>query len=264
MPSADDRCASCGCAPVPIVITSPIAEMPGTFVRNRSSTLMKPRSSVRPASAAPSPSVTGPRPVATSSFSIVSDSVLPVGVLHLDRHAAALDLRRRDLRRRLAPRCRACWNAFSSSADTASSSFGTRRGSSSITVTSLPKRRKIDANSTPTAPLPMIAIDFGTSARSNRLVARDDVLLVDLDAGHAARRRSGGDDDLARRERARVGAGDLDLALAGQARGALDPLDLVLLEQELDALGEAGDDLVLARVDARHVDRRLDVAPCRS
>ena len=34
MPSADDRCASCGCAPVPIVITSPIAEMPGTFVRN--------------------------------------------------------------------------------------------------------------------------------------------------------------------------------------------------------------------------------------
>ena len=28
-------------------------------------------------------------------------------------------------------------------------------------VTSLPKRRKIDANSTPTAPLPMIAIDFG-------------------------------------------------------------------------------------------------------
>ena len=32
-------------------------------------------------------------------------------------------------------------------------------------VTSLPKRRKIDANSTPTAPLPMIAIDFGTSCR---------------------------------------------------------------------------------------------------
>ena len=31
MPSADDRCASCACAPVPIVITSPIAEMPGTL-----------------------------------------------------------------------------------------------------------------------------------------------------------------------------------------------------------------------------------------
>ena len=33
-------------------------------------------------------------------------------------------------------------------------------------VTSLPKRRKIDANSTPTAPLPRMTIDFGTSRRS--------------------------------------------------------------------------------------------------
>jgi hypothetical protein len=32
-------------------------------------------------------------------------------------------------------------------------------------VTSLPKRRKMDANSTPTAPLPRIAIDLGTSLR---------------------------------------------------------------------------------------------------
>ena len=56
-------------------------------------------------------------------------------------------------------------NDFSSSADTASSSTGTSRGSSSRIVTSLPKLRKIDANSTPTAPLPMIAIDFGTSFR---------------------------------------------------------------------------------------------------
>src|SRR5437773_10566647 len=35
------------------------------------------------------------------------------------------------------------------SADTASSTIGTSGGSSSKTVTSLPKRRKIDANSTP-------------------------------------------------------------------------------------------------------------------
>ena len=52
---------------------------------------------------------------------------------------------------------------FSSSADTASSSIGTRRGKSSTIVTSLPKRRKIDANSTPTAPLPRITIDLGIS-----------------------------------------------------------------------------------------------------
>ena len=56
-------------------------------------------------------------------------------------------------------------NDFSSSADTASSSTGTSRGSSSTMVTSLPNRRKIDANSTPTAPLPRITIDFGTCFR---------------------------------------------------------------------------------------------------
>ena len=56
-------------------------------------------------------------------------------------------------------------NDFSSSADTASSSTGTSRGSSSRMVTSLPNRRKMEANSTPTAPLPMIAMDFGTSFR---------------------------------------------------------------------------------------------------
>ena len=56
-------------------------------------------------------------------------------------------------------------NDFSSSADTASSSTGTSRGSSSMMVTSLPNRRKIDANSTPTAPLPRMTSDFGTSGR---------------------------------------------------------------------------------------------------
>ena len=55
---------------------------------------------------------------------------------------------------------------FSSSSDTAASSLGTMRGSSSITVTSVvPKLLKIDANSTPTAPLPITMIDLGTSRR---------------------------------------------------------------------------------------------------
>ena len=57
-------------------------------------------------------------------------------------------------------------NDFSSSAEIASSSTGTMRGSSSMSVTWLPKRRKIDANSTPTAPLPRMTIDFGTSRSS--------------------------------------------------------------------------------------------------
>ena len=87
-------------------------------------------------------------------------------------------------------------NDRSSSADTASSSMGTNLGRSSTIVTSLPKRRKIEANSTPTAPLPMITIDFGTS---RRLIASSLVmirLLVDFDAWNAARLRAGGHDDL--------------------------------------------------------------------
>ena len=39
-----------------------------------------------------------------------------------------------------------------------------------------------------------------------------------------------------------------------EPRGSLDPVDLVLLEQELDALGQAGDDAILARLHLRHVD----------
>ena len=41
---------------------------------------------------------------------------------------------------------------------------------------------------------------------------------------------------------------------AGESRRAFDPGDLVLLEQELDALGEPADDLVLAGLHLRHVD----------
>ena len=146
-------------------------------------------------------------------------------------------------------------NDFSSSADTASSSTGTSRGSSSRIVTSLPKRRKIEANSTPTAPLPMIAIAFGTSLKP---IASSLVMIrcaIDLDARHAARRRSGGDDDfLAGAQRLRVAFEHLDAAVAGQARGALDPVDLVLLEEVLDALRQAADDPILARLHLRHVD----------
>ena len=53
----------------------------------------------------------------------------------------------------------------------------------------------------------------------DRFVAGDDSLAVDLDARHAARLRSGGDDDfLARRERLLLSVDDLDTAFAGEAR----------------------------------------------
>ena len=49
--------------------------------------------------------------------------------------------------------------------------------------------------------------------------------------------------------------------LPARRAGALDPVDLVLLEQELDALGQPGDDLVLARLHLVHVE--ADGAPRR-
>src|SRR5229473_2969312 len=122
---------------------------------------------------------------------------------------------------------------FSSSADTASSSTGTRRGSSSTIVTSLPKRPKIDANSTPTAPLPMIAIVLGTSRRA---IASSLVMMRLRSISMPGTLRGA------------------DPAIARQACRPLDPVDLVLLEQELDALREAGDDPVLPRLNHAHVD----------
>ncbi len=144
---------------------------------------------------------------------------------------------------------------FSSSADTASSSIGTRRGKSSTIVTSLPKRRKIDANSTPTAPLPRITIDLGISfspMASSLVMIRFRSISIpgtlrgcDPVATMISRRR---------RQHLRLAVGDLDPALARQAAAALDPVNLVLLEQELDAAGEALDDLVFSRLHLRHVD----------
>ena len=93
----------------------------------------------------------------------------------------------------------------------------------------------------------------------DRFVTGDDAPVIDVDPGNAARRRPGRDDDFLRlsvcfrRRRSRRCRHRL-------ARRPLDPGDLVLLEQELDALGQPADDLVLPRVDLRHVDRRRPAA----
>ena len=92
-------------------------------------------------------------------------------------------------------------------------------------------------------------------AQRDRFVARDDALAIDLDARHASRHRAGRDDDfLGRREALLVAFDDVDRSAAGDGRGAFDPLDFVFLEEELDALGEPGDDFVLARLHLIHVD----------
>jgi hypothetical protein len=103
----------------------------------------------------------------------------------------------------------------------------------------------------------MITSVFGTSRSADRFVAGDDPLAIDVDPRHAARRRAGGDDDLARRaQRLRLALEDVDAAVAGEARRPLDPVDLVFLEEELNPFGQAADDAILARLHLRHVDRR--------
>ena len=78
-------------------------------------------------------------------------------------------------------------NAFCSSAETASSSSGTRRGSSSTIVTFVPKRLKIDAELHADGAAAEDHHRLRHLLQVDRLVARDDAPPVDLDAGHAAR-----------------------------------------------------------------------------
>ena len=150
------------------VMTSPIAEMPGTRSELRVD-LDVAALEAQPASSAPSPWSPAAAGRDEQIFGARSSRDLAVGAVCASISTPlgpALALVTFVPVSTLMP-CRL--NDFSSSADTASSSTGTRRGSSSMIVTSLPKRRKIDANSTPTAPLPMMTIDFGTpSARSLR------------------------------------------------------------------------------------------------
>ncbi len=129
------------------------------------------------------------------------------------------------------------------------------RGSSSIIVTWLPKRRKIDANSTPTAPLPRMTIDFGTSrsAIASSLVM---IRLRSISTPGTLR----GTDPVAMM----ISFAAVRLCVSPSTTStvprpvivarAFDPFDLVFLEQELDALGQPGDDFVLARLHLIHVD----------
>src|SRR5437773_2453999 len=128
-------------------------------VRNCPSTFTAPFSSETPASATASPSVTGARPTATSRYSASrAESWSPRPTVILTRLlATSADLAvawvSTLIPRRENPRSSAC--------PISSSSSGTNVGSSSITVTSLPKARNRLANSTPTGPAPRMAIDRG-------------------------------------------------------------------------------------------------------
>ena len=132
----------------PLPLQSPMAQMPGTLVRSWSSTWMKPRLSVAtPARSRPRSSVFGRRPTAisrcvpTTSPSPLSESRL----MAMPDPRLAMRMPCTPVRTSMPSSLRMSATA----AETSSSSRAIRRGAISITVTSLPKRRKICANSSP-------------------------------------------------------------------------------------------------------------------
>ena len=74
------------------------------------------------------------------------------------------------------------------------------RGSISNMLTSEPKRRNIDANSTPTAPAPMIISDFGTCVRFRISMLVRMNSAIRFQAGQHAGFRAGRDQDVLRLE----------------------------------------------------------------
>ena len=140
-----------------------------------------------PASSAPSPFVTGPRPVATSRYSALDLRGLAVGRLRLEVDAAAPAF---------APvtfvpvsTLMPCFlKERSSSAETASSSTGTmprqQLDDRHVAAEAAEDRRELDADRA-------AAHDRRSTSgllHVDRLVAGDDALAIDLDSGHAARR----------------------------------------------------------------------------
>ena len=89
----------------------------------------------------------------------------------------------------------------------------------------------------------------------NGFVARQDALAIDLDARHAARRRTGGDDDLlARPQRLRVALEDVDgLPPVSRAVPLIQSI-LFFLKRNSMPFRHSADDAILAGVHLRHVD----------
>ena len=121
----------------------------------------------------PTFSVLGLRPTAIRSF---SNSISSYCRWKRDGQADAVCVRRMfDAFAPVSVRMPVFLKYRSSSFETSSSSTGTSRGSISRTVTFEPKRLKMEANSTPTAPAPMIPRVFGTVKIQNLDVGEDQI-----------------------------------------------------------------------------------------
>ena len=220
---------------------------------------MNPPSIARPASAAPSPSVTGARPTATSSFSTTSDSrrppassisiATPAGVVAAPITFVAVRISDAALLERL-------FQLLGNGLVLIWHDAGKQLDQRDFTSEPAKDRRELDSHSA----APEDGQRLRNPGKIDRIVARHDLLPVDDDPRRVPRRGPRGHDDLARLQLPGLGTRDIDAALTTEPRGAFHPLDLVLLEKELDAFREAGHDLVLARVHARHVDPGLDAS----
>ncbi len=110
-----------------------------------------------------------------------------------------------------------------------------------------PKRLKMDANSTPTAPAPMIPMRAWDGWHIQDFNIGENQVRVGLKPGNHASFRAGrhnyvlGFDGLG----TFVGR-DFDASIPLQPRITLDDVDFVLAHEKVDALGVFGDDLVLA------------------
>ena len=202
-------------------------------------------------------SVLGLRPTATSSFSASSSSCLPSLVTSVSFTPLSV-LRMFSARAPVSTRIFCLRKLRSSSLEMSSSSTGTMRGSISITVTSVPNRRNMEANSTPTAPAPITTRLWGTAVRSRISMLVRMQFGVGLQAGQHARLRAGRDNDVPRFERLRAGVRfHLHLAPALERGVARDALHLGALEQHLHAFGMLGDNAVLAVLHLGEIQARV-------
>ena len=147
------------CASQALPVQSPAAQMPGTFVAQRSSTLIPRWSKSRRNSSRPSPLTFGMRPVETSTMSRATDSGLPS---FSKRTVSAV------ISRTFAPVWNVTFFLLSSPRRFFVKSLsicGQISGSISITVTGTPTLPKKHANSQPITPPPMITTLLGSFSR---------------------------------------------------------------------------------------------------
>ncbi len=151
MPIADPTCAS-----ISLPVTSPIAQIPGTFVCIFSLISTMPRSlTLTPTASSPSPLLFGVKAVATSTWS--TSRVSPGSFTLTFAPETPIDSNFTSVLI-LIPRL---VSSLVNSLLTSSSSRGKMRGNSSMIVTSTPYEFQIVANSTPIDPPPTITTEAG-------------------------------------------------------------------------------------------------------